>query len=84
MQLVIKKYKNRKLYNPEISSYVTLSDIEKLVKERSDLKVINEHGVDITGETLLQAIASNAKNSSNVDLLKRFIISGSFQVDTMS
>lgn len=80
--MIIKKYNNRKLYNPETSSYVNLSDIEKLIQERADLKVIDANGKDITGETLLQVIANNSKNSNNIDLLKRFIISGSFQVDT--
>lgn len=55
--LVIKKYQNRKLYNPETKSYVTLKDIAVQIGLGREVQVVeNSTGSDITGSTLLRAI----------------------------
>lgn len=54
---IIKKYPNRRLYDTEISSYVTLEDLKKLVLERINFQVIDaKTQEDLTNGTLLQII----------------------------
>ena len=55
--IVIKKYANRRLYNTQSSSYITLDFIASLIKENKDLKVIDaKSGDDITRTILTQII----------------------------
>src|SRR5437879_13646091 len=55
--VVVKKYANRRLYNTATSSYVTLDDLAKLIKEGGDF-VAHEAktGEDITRSVLTQII----------------------------
>jgi polyhydroxyalkanoate synthesis repressor PhaR len=55
--VVIKKYANRRLYNTSTSSYVTLDDLSRMVKQRSDFVVYDaKTGEDITRSVLTQII----------------------------
>jgi polyhydroxyalkanoate synthesis repressor PhaR len=55
---VIKKYPNRRLYDTEISSYVTLEDIRQLVQDGETFEVHDaKSGQDLTRSVLLQIIA---------------------------
>jgi polyhydroxyalkanoate synthesis repressor PhaR len=55
--VVIKKYANRRLYNTATSSYVTLEDLAKLIKEGGDFAVFDaKTGEDITRSVLTQII----------------------------
>ena len=60
MERVIKKYRNRKLYDTRESAYINLADIYKFARQGETFKVVDlgagEGGVDITVETLLKAI----------------------------
>ena len=61
---IIKKYGNRKLYDTEQSSYVVLKDIEKMIRNKEEIQVIdNETQHDITIPTLTQIIFSSEKKS---------------------
>ena len=40
MTIVIKRYRNRKLYNTQTKRYITLEEIETLIKEQQDITVI--------------------------------------------
>jgi len=52
---IIKKYPNRRLYDTELSRYVTLADVRELVMEGQDLSVLDTtNGQDITRAILLQ------------------------------
>src|SRR5271167_3878620 len=55
--VVVKKYANRRLYNTATSSYVSLDDLAKLIKEGGDF-VANDAktGEDITRSVLTQII----------------------------
>lgn len=56
--ITIKKYANRRLYDTESSSYVTLEYLCDLVKAGRDFAVIDARsGADITATVLLQIIA---------------------------
>ncbi|HCF38484.1 transcriptional regulator of phasin expression [Thermosipho africanus Ob7] len=52
---IIKKYKNRKLYDTSIKKFITLSDIANFVKNGEAVKVIDNLGNDITQEIFLKA-----------------------------
>jgi len=53
----IKKYPNRRLYDTEISSYITLEDVRHLVMEHVDFRVQEAKSKkDITRSILLQII----------------------------
>ncbi len=53
----IKKYPNRRLYDTETSSYITLADVKKLVLENIDFKVEDAKTKDdLTRAILLQII----------------------------
>jgi polyhydroxyalkanoate synthesis repressor PhaR len=52
---MIKKYPNRRLYDTELSRYVTLADVRGLVMEGQELRVVDTaNGEDITRAILLQ------------------------------
>jgi len=54
---IIKKYPNRRLYDTETSSYITLSDVKKLVLEHVDFRVEDAKSKeDLTRSILLQII----------------------------
>ncbi len=55
--VVIKKYANRRLYNTDTSSYVTLDDLCEMVKQGDDFAVYDaKSGEDITRSVLAQII----------------------------
>ncbi len=57
---VIKKYPNRRLYDTEISSYVTLEDLRQLIIEGETIEVRDARsGDDLTRAVLLQIIAEH-------------------------
>jgi polyhydroxyalkanoate synthesis repressor PhaR len=59
----IKKYPNRRLYDTEISKYITLEDVKRLVLEGVDFKVIDvKTEEDLTRSILLQIIAEQEHN----------------------
>ncbi len=54
---IIKKYANRRLYNTESSSYITLEHLAEMVRQKREFKVIDaKSGEDITHGVLTQII----------------------------
>lgn len=74
---IIKKYPNRRLYDTEISSYITLEDVKRLVLEQIEIKVIDARTqVDLTHATLLQIILEQEENGPSLfttDSLQKMI-----------
>ncbi|MCA0432067.1 MAG: polyhydroxyalkanoate synthesis repressor PhaR [Proteobacteria bacterium] len=63
---VIKKYANRRLYNTATSTYVTLEDLSRMVKEGSDFIVYDaKTGEDITRGVLTQIIFEEENKGEN-------------------
>ena len=63
---VIKKYANRRLYNTATSTYVTLEDLAKMVKEGTDFIVYDaKSGDDITRSVLTQIIFEEENKGDN-------------------
>jgi polyhydroxyalkanoate synthesis repressor PhaR len=59
---VIKKYKNRKLYDMDESRYITLNEIKEIMKRGEEVQVIDgTTGEDITSVILTQIIHSEEK-----------------------
>ena len=57
---IIKKYPNRRLYDTEISSYVTLEDVRQLIIEGESFEVRDARsGKDLTRAVLLQILAEH-------------------------
>lgn len=55
--VIIKKYANRRLYNTQSSSYITLDHLAKMTREGVDYKVLDaKSGNDITHQILTQII----------------------------
>lgn len=61
--IVIKKYSNRRLYNVESSSYVTLMDLSDLIKQGREFIVVDaKTSEDITRLILSQIIFEHQQN----------------------
>ena len=77
---ILKRYRNRKIYDTKESRYMSLGEIGELVKSGEEFKVVAEMtGEDITAITLLQIIAVNPMNSNNIELLKELITNNTLQ-----
>lgn len=66
-QITIKKYSNRRLYDSTNKRYVTLEDIAFLIREGSEIKVIDsQSGDDISKVILIQVILESEKNKEDI------------------
>jgi polyhydroxyalkanoate synthesis repressor PhaR len=77
---IVKRYQNRKLYDTEASTYVTLEDISKMIRDGEDVKVIdNKSKKDLTSVTLAQIIFEEQKKHREIlplAALRRIIQTG--------
>jgi len=65
--VVVKKYANRRLYNTETSSYVTLEDLAGMVRAGRDFTVSDaKSGEDITRSVLTQIIVEEESKGQNL------------------
>lgn len=76
--VIIKKYANRRLYNTESSSYITLDHLAAMTREGRDFKVIDAKSEDdITHNVLTQIImeeeARGGHNMLPVNFLRQLI-----------
>ncbi len=61
----IKKYPNRRLYDAEISSYITLEDVRQLVVDNEPFVVKDaKTGEDLTRSVLLQIISEHEERGT--------------------
>jgi polyhydroxyalkanoate synthesis repressor PhaR len=60
--VVIKRYANRKLYDQSRSRYVTLEELEELIRQGREIRVVDAvSGDDLTALTLAQIILENQR-----------------------
>ena len=65
--VVIKKYANRRLYNTDTSSYVTLDDLAEMVRAERDFSVHDaKTGEDLTHAVLTQIIVEQEGKGQNL------------------
>ena len=63
MAYVIKRYSNRKLYDTQESRYVTLDELEEMIRAGKEVQVIDAStGDDLTSVTLAQIILESERN----------------------
>src|SRR5438552_7708719 len=66
-RIIIQKYANRRLYNKATSSYITLEDLSRMVKEGQDFEVRDaKSGEDITRKVLTQIIFEEEGRGQNL------------------
>ncbi|HYI63321.1 MAG TPA: polyhydroxyalkanoate synthesis repressor PhaR [Allosphingosinicella sp.] len=75
--VIIKKYANRRLYDTESSSYITLERLAEMVRQKRDFKVVDaKSGEDITRGVLAQIIMDEEARGTNmlpVNFLRQLI-----------
>src|ERR1044071_8690381 len=65
--IVIKKYANRRLYNTDTSTYVTLDDLAAMVRSERDFVVYDARtGEDLTHSVLTQIIVEQESRGTNL------------------
>lgn len=65
--ITIKKYANRRLYNTETSSYVTLDNLSQMVKDSKEFCVFDaKTGEDITRQVLTHIIVEEESKGQNL------------------
>lgn len=70
----LKKYANRKIYDPEDRRYVTIKDIKGMIQNNESIQVIDEKaGVDITRSILIQII-SDIEASEQETVLTDYVL----------
>jgi polyhydroxyalkanoate synthesis repressor PhaR len=66
-QIVIKKYANRRLYNTDTSSYITLEDLARMTREHRDFIVLDaKTNDDITHGVLTQIIMESESKGATM------------------
>lgn len=77
-KVIIKKYENRRLYDTSTSRYINLDEIAALVRNGTDVQVIDvKTGEDLTRVTLTQIIVENAKDQPGglpLELLRQLVM----------
>ncbi len=64
-QRIIKKYPNRRLYDTDTSTYITLTEIKQLVMDSEPFVVLDaKTGVDLSRSILLQIILEEEANGT--------------------
>ncbi len=72
--VIIKKYANRRLYNTQSSSYITLEHLAKMTRDGVDFKVLDaKSGADITHSILTQIIMEEESASGEQMLPVNFL-----------
>jgi len=65
--VIIKKYANRRLYNTDTSTYVTLEDLAEMVRSERDFVVYDaKSGEDLTHSVLTQIIVEQESRGTNL------------------
>ena len=76
-KVTIKKYANRRLYDTESSSYITLDRLAEMVREGREFEVVDaKTGEDITHQVLTQIIVDEESRGSTmlpVNFLRQLI-----------
>lgn len=62
-KIVLKKYANRRIYDPERSSFITLAQVSQLIRDGRQVSVIDARtSEDVTAFILTQIIVEEVKN----------------------
>jgi len=61
-EIIVRKYKNRKLYNTATSSYMTIPEISKLFMANENVKVLDYNQNDITYDVYCSVVHEQNKS----------------------
>ncbi len=65
--IIIKKYSNRRLYNTQESTYISVDDVSDLIKKGFRIKAVDAiTGHDITAIVLTQIIMNKTKDDNTI------------------
>lgn len=83
---LIKRYSNRRLYDPQENRTITLDDLIQLIRSGRKVKVVeNQTDRDITGRVLAQALVYDLKSwkdgESKIEIMKLLISEGEGAMD---
>ncbi|MGA2401193.1 MAG: polyhydroxyalkanoate synthesis regulator DNA-binding domain-containing protein [Syntrophobacteraceae bacterium] len=66
-RVLLKKYANRRLYDTEKSTYVTLSQVSEIIREGRQVKVVDDKTEeDVTAFILTQIILEEARKNNSL------------------
>ncbi len=76
--IIVKRYPNRKLYNTDAKSYVTLDQLAELIRAGEEVQILDhQSGEDLTAVTLTQIIFEQEKKQGGY--LPRSVLTGLIQ-----
>lgn len=76
---LIKRYANRKLYNPQTRAYITLDEIAEMIRRSEEVRIFDHKtNSDITNQILTQIIFEQEKNKGG--LFPQFMLMRLIQV----
>ena len=91
MEYVIRKYQNRKFYDPQQSQMINLDGIARLVRKGEDIRVLdNDTDEDITAITLIRALLQSQRDltvpllGSTVGLIRALLRTGHNSVKSVT
>ncbi len=71
--IIIKKYANRRLYNTETSTYITLDDLSLMVKQNREFEVVDAKSGDNITQSVLTQIIVDAESKGTAMLPTGFL-----------
>jgi|GEM_PF-1825368 len=77
---ILKKYKNRRIYDGRTSSYVTIDDVRSMFLAGEPIRIIDgSNEDDLTNQVLLQLLASEVTSSKALpqELLQKALVAAS-------
>ena len=66
-KMIIKKYKNRKMYSKVLKRYVNLEEIREIIEKGQNITVENHVGKDVTNEVLKQVLIKTEINTETLN-----------------
>ena len=72
---IIRRYQNRKLYDPETSKTVTLAELADLIRKGEDIKVLDNEENDITARILAKIFVQEDLTAKGT-ILKKVLLEG--------
>jgi polyhydroxyalkanoate synthesis repressor PhaR len=73
--ILIKRYRNRRLYSTASNNYTTLADLDQLVQSNKPFHVINvEDQEDVTCLTLLEMLKERSKAGESISRTELLIL----------
>lgn len=85
---LIKRYSNRRLYDPQANRTITLDELAELIRKGRKIRVVeSQSGRDVTARVLAQTLITDMKRwkdtESKIEIMKLIIAEGDSAVDIL-